>query len=368
MLNNPFETLKAFVDQPSGTLDKQDVEAVADIIAGEFRELGFAVDTIPGEKYGPTLVCGIGTGEKVLMLMGHMDTVFPHAISVPYQEREDGTILGSGISDMKGGIAVMLYALKKALPEIDLTKYTLRAVLNPDEEIGSPESHSVIYENAQKAFAALSFEPSGADGRLTCARKGVTSVLVECKGIPGHAGAEYTRCASAIQGLCAQITKLYSLRDDEKEISFNAGFITGGTAENVVAPSAACKCEFRYFNQAYQKPLMEKIREIVAQEPVPGVNTTVTFGASHPACDINEKSQVLIDLAQKLAAEQGRSIPHEKTGGAGDISIAALAGIGVLDGFGLYGKGMHTVQEYCVKDGVLKQIELSAAMLKAVCS
>ena len=196
----------------------------------------------------------------------------------------------------------------------------------------------------------------------------MTSVLVECKGIPGHAGAEYTRCASAIQGLCAQITKLYTLRDDEKEISFNAGFITGGTAENVVAPTASCKCEFRYFNQASREPLMEKIRAIVAEEPVPGVTTTVTFGASHPACDINEKSQALIDMAQAIAAKQGRSLPHEKTGGAGDISIAALAGIGVLDGFGLYGRGMHTVQEYCVKESVPRQIALATAMLKAVCS
>ena len=138
MLNNPYETLKAFVDQPSGTFDVRDVEAVARLIGHEFEELGFTVETVPGEKYGPKLVCSIGTGDRVLMLMGHMDTVFPHDIYVPYTEREDGTILGSGITDMKGGIMVMLYALKAALPDIDLTKYTLRAVLNPDEEIGSP--------------------------------------------------------------------------------------------------------------------------------------------------------------------------------------------------------------------------------------
>ena len=192
-------------------------------------------------------------------------------------------------------------------------------------------------------------------------------MLVSCKGIPGHAGAEYTRCASAIQALCAQITKLYTLRDDEKEISFNAGFITGGTAENVVAPTASCKCEFRYFDQAYKEPLMEKIRQIVAEEPVPGAVTTLEFGASHPAIDINDKSRVLIEKAQAIAAKQGRVLPHEKTGGAGDISIAGQAGIGVLDGFGLYGKGCHTVQEFCYKKSVMEQIALATEMLKAVC-
>lgn len=73
-------------------------------------------------------------------------------------------------------------------------------------------------------------------------------MTIACKGIPGHAGAQYTHCASAIQALCAQITKLYTLRDDAREISFNAGVITGGTAENVVAPEASCRCEFRYFD------------------------------------------------------------------------------------------------------------------------
>ena len=144
MLNDPFQTLKAFVDQPSGTFDVEDVTAVAQIIGREFEELGFTVEKIPGEKYGPKLVCSIGRGDKVLMLMGHMDTVFPHDVYVPYKDMGDGTIMGSGITDMKGGIMVMLYALKAALPSIDLDKYTLRAVLNPDEEIGSPESHATI--------------------------------------------------------------------------------------------------------------------------------------------------------------------------------------------------------------------------------
>ena len=160
--------------------------------------------------------------------MRHMDTVFPHNVYVPYRDNGDGTAVGSGINDMKGGIMIMLYALKEALPKIDLNKYTLRVVLNPDEEVGSPESHELILNTARESFAALSFELSGPVPRLTCARKGVTSVLISRKSIPGHAGAQYKQCASAIQALCARITKLYALRDDAHYISFNAGFIYGG--------------------------------------------------------------------------------------------------------------------------------------------
>ena len=367
MLDTPIKTLEAYVNQPSGTLDREDVQRFAEMVAEDFRSLGFNAELIPGEKYGPKLRATIGSGERQLMLMGHMDTVFPHDICVPLKDIGNGKAMGSGIIDMKGGDVVMLYALKQVLPKLDLSKYRICALLNPDEEIGSPESHDLILETAKQSFAALSFEPCGENGRLTCARKGVTSVRVTCKGIPGHSGAKYLECASAIQALCALITELYTLRDDAREISFNAGIIRGGTAENVVAAEAECACEFRYFDESLKAPLMDRIREICAKEPVPGVTTSIAFGASHPAIDLNEKSRELLDLALSIAEKQGRSLHHEKTGGAGDISIAGQAGIGVLDGLGLIGTGMHRTDETAFLDSLPKQIELAAELIQTIC-
>ncbi|MBR4538775.1 MAG: M20/M25/M40 family metallo-hydrolase [Clostridia bacterium] len=363
MLTTPIESLKKYVDQPSGSHDKADVAKVAEMFAEDFKSLGFETKLIPGKEYGPVLKAAIGTGEKQLMLMGHMDTVFPRAVYVPFTDLGNGKALGSGSIDMKGGDVVMLYALQKALQKLDLTKARVCVVLNPDEEVGSPESHDVIFETAKASFAALSFEPCSADYRLTCARKGVTSVRIACKGVPGHAGAQFKICASAVQALCAHITALYSLRDDSRDISFNAGLISGGTAENVVAPEAVADCEFRYFDQKYKPELMEKIREICAIERVPGVKTAVTFGASHPAIDLNEKSQKLLDLALEISREQNVTRYHEKTGGAGDIAIAGLAGIGVLDGLGLAGEKMHTVNECVYLDSLPRQIEFAAEMI-----
>ncbi|MBR1684280.1 MAG: M20/M25/M40 family metallo-hydrolase [Clostridia bacterium] len=362
----PLETLKRYIDQPSGSFDKEDVQKMAEIIASDFEKLGFTVELIPGEVHGPKVRATIGKGDKQLMLMGHMDTVFPHDVYVPFKDLGDGRAMGRGIIDMKGGVVILLHALKHILPSIDLDKIRLCAVINPDEEVGSPESHAVILETAKASFAALSFEPGGKEGRFTCARKGVTSVRVSCEGKPGHAGAEYTRCASAIQGLCAQITKLYALRDDSREISFNAGKISGGTAENVVAPHAECACEFRYFDERYKPEIMARIREIVAEEPVEGVTTSLLFGASHPAIDLNEKSQQLLDLALEITRAQGRTFVHEKTGGAGDISIAGQAGIGVLDGLGMLGTGMHTVQETADIASMPAQIALAEALIPRV--
>ena len=363
MLPAPVELLKKYVNQPSGSRDPGDVQTVAEMFAEDFRSLGFSVTLIPGRQYGPVLKAVLGTGEKQLMLMGHMDTVFPHDVSVPYTDRGDGTALGSGTIDMKGGEVVMLHAIEKALPRLDLSKIRLCALLNPDEEMGSPESHEHILSAAKESIAALSFEPCAKDYRLTCARKGVTSVRVACEGIPGHSGAQYKTCASAIQAVCAHVTALYTLRDDARDISFNAGLISGGTAENVVAPTAVADCEFRYYDMRYKTELMDKIREICAVERVPGVKTTVTFGASHPSVDLNEKSQKLLDLALAVSEEQGQKRYHEKTGGAGDIAIAGLAGIPVLDGLGLAGEKMHTVEERVFLDSIPRQIEFATEMI-----
>ena len=217
MLTTPIESLRSYVDMPSGSFDQEDVQKVAEMFAQDFASLGFSTELIPGHQFGPKLLARLGTGDKQLMLMGHMDTVFPRDTYVPFTPLEDNKALGSGSIDMKGGVVVMLYALQKALPSLDLSKVRLTVLLNPDEEVGSPESHDLIYATAKESFAALSFEPCGQEKRLTCARKGVTAVEISCTGIPGHAGSKYKECASAIQALCALITKLYTLRDDEKK-------------------------------------------------------------------------------------------------------------------------------------------------------
>ena len=122
MLITPIESLKRYVNQPSGTFDREDVAAVARMFEEDFSSLGFACERIPGERFGPALRARIGAGAKQLMLMGHMDTVFPHDTAVPYTDLGDGRAMGSGIIDMKGGDVVMLYALRRALPGLDLSE------------------------------------------------------------------------------------------------------------------------------------------------------------------------------------------------------------------------------------------------------
>ncbi len=360
-----LETLQKYVSLPSGSINKEDVAALAAVVAEDFRGLGMQAALTPGKEMGPVLTCTYGHGEKQLMLMGHMDTVFPRAECQPFK-LDGGTAKGSGVCDMKGGIAVMLHALGRALPKVDKEKYTVKVVLNPDEEVGSPESFPVILDTAQKSFAALSFEPARKGGALTCERKGVTSFILRTIGIRGHSGANYLACASAIQALCQKVNEIYQLRDDSRDISVNIGVIKGGTAENVVADAAEAAGEFRYFDQAFKQELMDKLTAIVNAPGVPGTSASVAWGNTHPALKATEKSMALVRLAQGIAGEYGVSLRTERTGGAGDIAIAGLAGIPVLDGFGLEGDGMHTTAEQALVGNVEFRITLAERMLLAL--
>ena len=360
-----LETLEKYVSLPSGTWDTADVAALAQVIAADFQSLGMRVALIPGKSMGPMLECAFGHGPKQLMLMGHMDTVFPRAECQPFSV-EGGIARGSGVCDMKGGIAVMLHALKNVLPLVDREKYTVKVVLNADEEVGSPESAPAILKNARDSFAALSFEPARKGGALTCERKGVTSFTVRCTGIRGHSGANYLQCASAIEELCARISAIYTLRDDSRNISVNIGTLAGGTAENVVADEASAHGEFRYYDQAFRQELMDRLEEICKTPGIPGTTTKVTFGTTHPALKATEQSMRLADMAIKIAAELNVSITTESTGGAGDIAIAGLADIPVLDGFGLEGDGMHTTHEYALIDSIPYHVMLAERMMMAL--
>lgn len=365
MLPSPLQMLRDYVNQPSASTEPDDTARLARRLKEDFERLGFSATAEQSDGFAPVLTCTLGRGPRQLMLMGHMDTVFPRAQAVAYRELGGGRALGSGIADMKGGLVILLHAVRQALPRLDLEACRLCAVLNPDEETGSMHSKHVILREAARSFAALSFEPPINHDGLVCARKGVTSVLVSCRGIPGHAGMFYREGASAIQALCAQIGKLYSLRDDGAGVSFNAGLIRGGMGENVIAPYAECRCEFRCFRNP--EALEARIRALCADEPVPGAVTRVTFGAPHPPVDLNERSQALLDRALAIAARLGLNLRHERTGSAGDISIAAQAGIGVLDGLGLPGGETHTVQEYACIDELDLRIRLCAELIADLC-
>src|SRR4051812_28213609 len=109
-----------------------------------------------------------------LLFTGHMDTVF--AIDHAFQETrwlEDRVLNGPGVADMKGGIAVMLAALKSVERSPNADRIGYEVVINSDEEVGSLSSAPFLARSAAGKKAALTYEPAALpDGTLAGARPG----------------------------------------------------------------------------------------------------------------------------------------------------------------------------------------------------
>lgn len=359
-----IELLRRYVNLSSCSHEQQDAHALAQVLAADFEALGMQARLIPGQQFGPVVSARYGQGPRQLLLMGHYDTVFPRRLHQPFAIEGD-LAHGSGVSDMKGGIAVMIRALAQALPGLDPAKASIQVLLNADEEVGSVESKAGILSAARQSIAALSFEPNK-EGRLSIERKGVTNFELHCTGSGGHSGAFYKQGVSAIQALMMKLEALWQLRDDAQEISLNVGVIEGGTAENVIASSATARGEFRSYDPDIMLALEQQVEDICLAPGLPGSKSTVQFSARHPACKRSEQSLRLFEQAAAIAKAQGRLLALDRSGGAGDISFAAQAGIPVLDGLGLTGGKAHTDQEFARLGSMPMQIELAAQLIGAL--
>ena len=301
-LEEMLAKLEQYVNLPSGSWDKEDVDAFSAQVQQDFEGLRMSVIRHDGGDIGDTLECRYGTGKNKIMLMGHMDTVFPHREAWKYR-REGDRVYGPGAMDMKGGILVMYFALREILPTLP-DDAQIVCILNPDEEIGSGTSRQYMLENGKNALAAISFEPMRPGGVVVRQRKGVISFGVTCTGQRGHAGGDYLRCGSAIQQLCHVTERLYTLRDDARQVSVNVGTIEGGVAENIIADAASLRAEIRYFDPELKEELIEKLQSICEEEGIAGTTTALDIGPSHPPFKANESCSRLLAIVQEQARQQ----------------------------------------------------------------
>ena len=310
-----LQKLEQYVNMSSGSADLEGLAAFVSGVEKDMQALGFTVTRHPMARRGDALECVYGDGEDTLLLIGHMDTVFAREENQPFAVDGD-RLTGSGVMDMKGGVLIMQAALAEVLPAMP-KRMRVVAILSADEEIGSEGCSGVITKWTKQAFACLSFEPMRPGNTLVRQRKGVTAFQIACTGIRGHAGANYLKCASAIQQLCAVVNELYMLRDDEKLLSINVGVIHGGTAENVVCDEATLRAEVRSFDPAAIDAAWAKIEAICAKPGIPGTTTTLKKIAAHPPFHANEKSAKLLELVYAQAQALGMTVAAEDTGGAG---------------------------------------------------
>lgn len=348
--------LERLVAVNSFTENRAGVQAVANLVAGQLRTLGLAVELRPSARFGPHLLFSGPANGAPVFLLGHTDTVYAPGTFEGFR-REGGRAVGPGAFDMKGGIAVMLFGLVAAKRAGLLERVAVKGILVADEEVGSPESQGIIRTHAAGAACALGFESGRPGDLLITRRKGVGSLHAEAQGIASHAGNEHDKGRNAIWSIARFIDRAQALTDYERGRTVNVGLVSGGTTKNTVPAGARCEVDLRFETVEDGRALGEAVEALAADAAVPGTTLAISRGAWRDPLERTQASSALAkeygDCQRESGLGQGEA---PLVGGGSDACTTGAVGIPSIDGLGPRGKGFHTPAE---------EVDLSTLVPKA---
>ena len=302
--------------------------------------------------------------ERRLLLTGHMDTVF--AADHPFQQQrwlDDDTLNGPGVADMKGGIAVILAALRALEASPAASKIGYDVLINSDEETGSLSSAALIAELAQGKHAALTYEPSAQpDGTLAGARAGSGNWSLTVRGRSAHAGRNPDQGRNAVVAAAALALGLKALH--RPGLSVNPARIDGGSANNVVPDLAVVRFNIRPQGEADAAQFAAALQSLIATvEREHEVAIHAHGGISRPPKPLDAKAQRLFGIVEQCSALLGRPITRQASGGVCDGNNIAACGVPVVDTMGVRGGAIHSPDEFLIVSSLAERAQLSALVL-----
>ena len=353
-----FDFLKQTVLINSHTQNKQGVDRVGALFDEAFSDLGYEVKIYRRELIGDHryYTANYNPSKKRLLLLGHLDTVFPKGRFESYKE-DESWVYGPGVCDMKGGIVVALWALRSLRLASPIENIDM--LLVSDEETGSDDSKHLTAKLAKRYDYCFVYEAAGAQMEIVTARKGVGTYFVDIKGKAAHAGNSYQEGVDANLEAAYKLEKLSALTDLKRGTTVNVGKMEGGIGANTVSPQARLTFEIRYKSLDERKRLQEAIEHIVSTSYVKGSTSQLRGGIQR---DVMQASKEVLELIGRLEAIADMPLPTQERGGVSDANIVSSQGVATLDGFGPYGDGDHTVDERALKSSFASRIALSAKL------
>ncbi len=354
--------LKKLVENKSPSHEKAVVDVVGRIIAEECRRMGGQVEIFPRPMVGDIVQARWGTGMWGILLLCHMDTVFPPGTlkKMPFYKEGD-RIHGPGVSDMKGGIVVALTALEAVIRSGKMP-YPVTALFTSDEEIGSHASRGLIEKLAEFSRVVLVMEPGMIDGSLKTWRKGVGEFTIKVRGRAAHAGSDHEKGRNAIEEIAHQVLAIQKLTDYSQGTTLNVGVVHGGIASNVVPDEARIEVDLRVLQPGEAERITVQIYGL--QPVIEGTKIEVTGGLNRPPMPYNEVNQSAFEKARLIAKRLGMTLKASGTGGASDANFIAPLGVPVLDGLGPLGAEYHSEREYIIASSLAERASLLAALLQ----
>jgi len=371
-----LEELERLSNIDCGSYSPAGVNEAAAWVASAFEGLGGAVERRPDPdgRYGDTIIGtfrGREGGGPRLLLIGHMDTVFPDGTVAERPFRiEDGMAKGPGVTDMKGGLLAGIHGLA-ALRELGGGRWDalpferITYVANPDEEIGSPSSTPHIRAIAAEADACFVLECARANGDFVSSRKGIADLRLSIHGRAAHAGVEPDKGRSAILAGARIVERVQALNGRWPGVTANVGVFQSGTRPNVVPDLASIEIDVRGVTLAELEAAVEAVNVIASEPGVPDVTVEIEQMAGWLPMEKLERSGRLADHVIALAARLGFSTLDVATGGASDANTTSGMGVPSIDGLGPIGGRDHSPDEYLEVESIVPRTTLLAALLLA---
>ena len=295
-----------------------------------------------------------GAKNPKIVLLCHLDTVWPKGSFQPTWKIEADIATGPGVFDMKAGFIQALYAVS----QVSGAQENVALVATTDEETGSATSKELIERLAKTAQAVLVFEAS-LDGKVKTGRKGTAMYQVNVIGKASHAGLEPEKGINATTELAKLVMQIAALENPEFGTTAVPTVMQSGTTTNTVPASAKLDIDVRSFTISELNRIDKSIRALSSEV----AKVEVTGGVNRPPLEISS-SMELYEKLEKVAKDLGLSpIGHASVGGASDGNIAAAAGAKVLDGLGAIGMGAHAPSESIKVSTIDERIKLTTAFI-----
>jgi glutamate carboxypeptidase len=364
---NALSALGRWVTCESPTYDAAAVNRMMALAASDLADLGAVVERLPGRGgYGDCLRAAFPhprAGEPGVLVLGHLDTVHPVGTLDVLPFRRDGAgCTGPGIVDMKGGNRAALEAIAAVARIGATTPLPVTVLFTSDEEVGSPTTRDLIEAEALRQRAVLVPEPARDHGGVVSGRYAIARFVVTAHGRPSHAGAALSEGRSAIAAMAKEILAIEAMTGPD--CTFSVGTVEGGQWVNCV-PTL---CTARVLSMAKRQADLDAgiARMLALAGAHDDGRLEVEVDVVRPVWEPSEGTLALHATAARIARDLGFELPHGSAGGGSDGNFTGAMGIPTLDGLGVRGSGIHTLDERMAIDSLAERARLLAGLLMHV--
>jgi glutamate carboxypeptidase len=347
--------------------DKETIDSMVDYIVSFAQAEGFTVTRKPMEKCGDFLTVEINPGgEKGCLFHAHMDTVHEKGVfGEPAVRILEDRIIGPGVIDCKGGIAIGFLCMK-ALLENGCKKH-VRMILSSDEEIsnilGGEEEIRFIQDSAQGFPCAINCETAERD-EVVIARKAILKYRLDIKGVSGHAGKHYFTAKNAIEEAAHKIIALHS-RSVQGGTTYSCNIINGGSVLNIIPDKCSVSIDIRAVTVEDMHTATREVETVANTAFIPGTSCEVTLLSKRPPMEHSEKTMQILERLLKVCHKYdlGTLTPFE-SGGGSDSCYTQMAGVPSICGMGASGGRQHTPHEFLNPASIPLRAKILAGFLQ----